>query len=137
MSIGPTERTELEQLLSETYAWIDRGEADRVPKLCAEGFALHAPGVDLDLAQFEQAMTARVAASYQTRHQWSNLRVLDVDVAGDVVDVAYVLCVHRRDEGAEVTTRRVADTADRWTRTPDGWRLASRTMTPVLDAPAA
>ncbi|MDT5359393.1 MAG: SnoaL-like domain, partial [Mycobacterium sp.] len=107
----------------------------RVPKLCAEGFALHGPGIDLDLEQFEQMMTVRVAASYETRHQWSNLRVLDVD--GDAVDVAFVMCVHRRDEGAELTTRTIADFADRWARTPDGWRLASRTITPVLDAPSA
>jgi hypothetical protein len=47
------------------------------------------------------------------------------------------MCVHRRDEGAELTTRTIADFADRWARTPDGWRLASRTITPVLDAPSA
>jgi hypothetical protein len=126
---------ELEQLLSEWFAWVDHGEADRVPKLCAQGFAMHAPGVDLDLEQFEQAMNARVAAPYATRHQWSNLRVLDVD--GDAVDVAFVVCVHRRDKGADVTTRMVVDVADRWARTPDGWRQLSRTITPVFDTPAA
>jgi SnoaL-like domain len=135
MSNELSERKEIEQLLSETFAWVDHGEADRLPKLCGEGFALHAPGVDLDLEQFEQRMNVRVAARYETRHQWSNLRVLDVD--GDAVDVAFVVCVHRRDEGADVTTRAVADFADRWARTADGWRLASRTITPVLDAPSA
>jgi hypothetical protein len=124
---------ELEEVLSETFGWVDHGEADRVPKLCVEGFALHAPGVDVDLEQFEQSMTLRVAAPYTTRHQWSNLRVLDVD--GDAVDVAFVVCVHRRDKGADVTTRMVADVADRWVRTPDGWRQVSRTVTPVFDAP--
>jgi len=135
MSLEPFERKEIEQLLSETFAWVDHGEADRVPKLCAEGFALHAPGVDLDLAQFEHMMTVRVAARYETRHQWSNLRVVDGDGDGDAVDVAFVVCVHRREEGADVTTRMVADFADRWARTPDGWRLVSRAITPVLDAP--
>jgi SnoaL-like domain len=135
MLVEPSERKEIEQLLSETFAWVDHGEADRVPKLCAEGFVLHGPGVDLDLEQFEKMMTGRVAASYETRHQWSNLRVLDVD--GDAVDIAFVMCVHRLDEGAEVTTRAIADFADRWARTPDGWRLASRTITPVLDSPPA
>jgi hypothetical protein len=135
MLVEPSERKEIEQLLSETFAWVDHGEADRVPKLCAEGFALHGPGIDLDLEQFEQMMTVRVAAPYETRHQWSNLRVLNVD--GDAVDVAFVMCVHRRDEGVELTTRTIADFADRWARTPDGWRLASRTITPVLDAPSA
>jgi hypothetical protein len=132
MFIESSVRMELEQLLSESFAWVDHGEADRVPKLCAEGFALHAPGVDLDLEQFEQTMTVRVSAPYATRHQWSNLRVLDVD--SDAVDVAYVVCVHRRDEGADVTTRMVIDVADRWARTPDGWRLVSRAITPVFDA---
>jgi hypothetical protein len=135
MLVEPSERKEIEQLLSDTFAWVDHGEADRVPKLCAEGFALHGPGIDLDLEQFEKMMTVRVAASYETRHQWSNLRVLDV--AGEAVDIAFVMCVHRRDESAEVTTRTIADFADRWARTPDGWRLASRTITPVLDAPPA
>jgi hypothetical protein len=135
MLVEPSERKEIEQLLSETFAWVDHGEADRVPKLCAEGFALHGPGIDLDLEQFEKMMTVRVAAPYETRHQWSNLRVLDVD--GEAVDIAFVMCVHRRDEGAEVTTRTIADFADRWARTPDGWQLASRTITPVLDAPPA
>jgi hypothetical protein len=135
MSLEPSERKEIEQLLSDTFAWVDHGEADRVPKLCAEGFALHGPGIDLDLEQFEQMMTVRVAASYETRHQWSNLRVLDVD--GDAVDIAFVMCVHRRDEGSDVTTRTIADFADRWAQTPDGWRLASRKITPVLDGPQA
>jgi 3-phenylpropionate/cinnamic acid dioxygenase small subunit len=135
MSLELSERKEIEQLLSETFAWIDHGEADRLPKVCAYWFALHAPGIDLDLAQFEQRMIVRVAASYVTRHQWSNLRVLDVD--GDAVEVAYVVCVHRRDEGSDVTTRSIADFADRWVRTSDGWRLASRTMTPALDKPSA
>ncbi|MDT7582633.1 MAG: SnoaL-like domain [Pseudonocardiales bacterium] len=135
MSLELSERKEIEQLLSETFAWVDHGEADRVPKLCCEGFALHGPGVDFDLEQFEQIMTVRVAAPYETRHQWSNLRVLDVD--GDSVDIEFVVCVHRRDLGADVTTRMVTDFADRWARTSDGWRLASRTITPVLDAPTA
>jgi hypothetical protein len=135
MSIEPSERTKIEQLLSETFAWVDHGEADRVSKMCGEGFSMHAPGIDLDLEQFKQMMTVRVAARYETRHQWSNLRVLDVD--GDAVDVAFVVCIHRRDEGADVTTLAVADFADRWARTADGWRLASRTITPVLDAPQA
>jgi hypothetical protein len=134
MLVELSQRKEIEQLLSETFAWVDHGEADRLPKLCAEGFALHGPGIDLDLEQFEKMMTVRVAAPYETRHQWSNLRVLDGD--GEGVDIAFVMCVHRRDEGAEVTTRAIADFADRWARTPDGWRLASRKITPVLDTPA-
>jgi hypothetical protein len=134
MLVELSQRKEIEQLLSETFAWVDHGEADRLPKLCAEGFALHGPGIDLDLEQFEKMMTVRVAAPYETRHQWSNLRVLDGD--GEGVDIAFVMCVHRRDEGAEVTTRAIADFADRWARMPDGWRLASRKITPVLDTPA-
>jgi hypothetical protein len=136
MSIEPYERMELEQFLSESVAWGDHGDAaDWVPKLCTEGFALHGPGVDLDREQFQQWMTRRAAAPFKTRHQWSNLRVLDVD--GDAVDVAWLECVHRRDEGVDVTIRTVGDIADRWVRTPDGWRLASRTITPVFDPPPA
>jgi hypothetical protein len=135
MSGETSVRADLEQLLSESFAWVDHGEADRVPKLCAEGFSLHAPGVELDLEQFEQLMTVRVTAPYATRHQWSNLRVTDID--GDAVDVAFVVCAHRREDGSESTTRMVADFADRWRRTPDGWRLAARTITPVFDVPPA
>ncbi|MEY2463487.1 MAG: SnoaL-like domain [Acidimicrobiaceae bacterium] len=135
MSREPSVREDLEQLLSESFAWVDHGEADRLPKLCAAGFSLHAPGVELDLEQFEQLMTVRVTAPYATRHQWSNLRVTDID--GDAVDVAFVVCAHRREDGTEATTRMVADFADRWRRTPDGWRLAARTITPVFDVPPA
>ncbi|MDQ1425870.1 MAG: SnoaL-like domain [Acidimicrobiaceae bacterium] len=135
MFAEPSPRAELEQLLSESFSWVDHGEADRLPKLCGEGFSLHAPGVDLDLQQFEQLMTLRVTAPYATRHQWSNLRVTDVD--GDAVDIAFLVCAHRREDGAEATTRMVADFADRWTRTPDGWRLTTRTITPVFDVPRA
>ncbi|MEA3019239.1 MAG: SnoaL-like domain [Actinomycetota bacterium] len=135
MPAEPSVRAELEQLLSESFAWVDHGEADRLPKVCGEGFVLHAPGTDLDLQQFEQAMTVRVTAPYTTRHRWSNLRVTDVD--GAAVDVAFVVCAHRREDGAEVTTQMVADFADRWTRTPDGWRLTARTITPVFDVPKA
>jgi SnoaL-like domain len=134
MLLEPSEHMELEQLISDSCAWGDHGEAaDWVLKLCTEGFTLRGPGVDLNREQFEQMMTVRVAAQYETRHQWSNLRVLDVD--GDAVDIAFVMCVHRRDQGADVTTRTIADFADRWARTPDGWRLASRTITPALDGP--
>jgi hypothetical protein len=135
MSLEPSERKELEQLLSETFAWIDHGEADRVPKLCGEGFEMHAAGSVLDLEQFEQVMTLRVSAPYETRHQWTNLRVLDVD--GDSVVIEFVVCIHRREKGADATTRAVGDITDRWVRTPDGWRLASRMVTPVLDATPA
>jgi hypothetical protein len=135
MSAEPSVRAELEQLLSESFAWVDHGEADRLPKLCAAGFSLHAPGVNLDLQQFEQVMTVRVTAPYVTRHQWSNLRVTDVN--GDAVDIAFVVCAHRREDDAETTTRMVADFADRWTRTPDGWRLTARMITPIFDAPPA
>jgi hypothetical protein len=31
MSLELSERKEIEQLLSETFAWVDHGEADRVP----------------------------------------------------------------------------------------------------------
>jgi hypothetical protein len=89
MLIEPSQRLELEQLLSESFWWVDHSEADRVPKLCAEGSAPRAPGIDLDLEQFEQLMSVRVTVPYKTRHQWSNMRVLDVD--GDAVDIAFVV----------------------------------------------
>jgi hypothetical protein len=137
MTTALSVHSDLEQLLSESFAWIDHGEADRVPSLCAEGFVLHAPGFDLDLEQFAQTMTVRAAATHATRHQWSNLRILDGDGDGDgdgdAVDVAFVVCAHRREEGADVTTRVVADFTDRWAQTSEGWRLASRTITPVFD----
>ncbi|MDT5148511.1 MAG: hypothetical protein QOI01_244, partial [Mycobacterium sp.] len=46
-------------------------------------------------------------------------------------------CVHRRDVASDITIRTVGDIADRWVRTPDGWRLASRTITPIFDPPPA
>jgi hypothetical protein len=128
-------RVELEQPLSESFVWVDHGEADRLPKLCGEGFSLHAPGVDLDLRQFEQMMTVWVSAPYKTRDHWSNLQVGGVD--GDAVDTAFGVCAHRREDGAESTTRMVADFADRGTRTPAGWRLSARTITPVFEVPQA
>jgi hypothetical protein len=136
MLLEPSEHMELEQLLSDSCAWGDHGDAaDWVLKLCTEGFALRGPGVDLTREQFEQWITLRAAAPFETRHQWTNLRVLAVD--GDAVDIAWLECVHRRDEGSDVTIRTVGDIADRWVRTPDGWRLASRTITPVFDPPPA
>jgi hypothetical protein len=137
MSIEWSVRSELEQLLSESFAWVDHGEADRVTKLRAEGSALHAAGIDLDLAQFAQTMILRSAATHATRHQWTNLRILDVDADGDAVDVALVVCIRRREHGADVTTRMVGAGADRWGRTPDGWHLVSRTVTPFFDTPQA
>jgi hypothetical protein len=136
MSLEPSERMEIEQLISDSCARGDHGEsADWVLTLCTEGFALHGPGVDLGREQFEQWITLRAGASFETRHQWTNLRVLDVD--GDAVDLEWLECVHRRDEGSDVTIRTVGDIADRWVRTPAGWRLASRTITPVFDPPPA
>jgi hypothetical protein len=86
-------RVELEQPLSESFVWVDHGEADRLPKV---------GGVD-----------------------------------GDAVDTAFGVCAHRREDGAESTTRMVADFADRGTRTPAGWRLSARTITPVFEVPQA
>ncbi|MDT7646297.1 MAG: SnoaL-like domain [Pseudonocardiales bacterium] len=136
MSLEPSERMEIEQLISDSCARGDHGEsADWVLTLCTEGFALHGPGVDLDREQFEQWITLRAGAPFETRHQWTNLRVLNVD--GDAVDIEWLECVHRRDQGSDVTIRTVGDIADRWVRTPAGWRLASRTITPVFDPPPA
>jgi hypothetical protein len=131
-TVEPSLRAEFEQVLSESFAWVDHGEADRLPKVCDEGFVFHVPGKDLDLQQFEQMMAARVAAPHASRHQWSNLRV--TDVVRDAVDIAFVACVSRGEEGAVPWTRSVADFTDHWTRTPDGWRLAARTSTPVFDS---
>jgi hypothetical protein len=138
MSTELSARSELKQLLTESSARVDYGEPARVTKVCAEGLALPAPGIDLDLEQFAQTMILRGAASHATR-QWTNLRILDVDVDVDAVDVdvALVVCVHRREEGADVTTRMVGDVADRWAPTPDGRRVASGTVTPFFDAPQA
>jgi hypothetical protein len=127
---------EIEQLLGDSLARADRGEAaDWVLRLCTEGFALRGPGVDLDREQFEHWITLRAGAPFETRHQCTNLRVVAVD--GDAVDIEWLECVHRRDDGSDITIRTVGDVADRWVRTPDGWRLASRTITPVFDAPPA
>jgi hypothetical protein len=136
MSLELSERIELEQLISDSCAWGDHGEAaDWVLKLCTEGFALHGSEVHLDREQFKQLITLRAGAPFETRHQFTNLRVVAVD--GDAVDVEWLECVHRRDEGSDVTIRTIGDVADRWERTPDGWRLASRTITPVFDPPPA
>jgi SnoaL-like domain len=136
MLLKASEHIELEQLISDSCAWGDRGEAaDWVLNLCTEGFGLHGPGVDLDRKQFAQWISLRAEAPFETRHQWTNLRVLAVD--GDIVDIEWLECVHRRDEGSDVTIRTIGDVADRWVRTPDGWRLASRTITPVFDPPPA
>jgi hypothetical protein len=136
MFLETTDRMEIEQLLSDSLARGDHGEsADWVVKLCTEGFSLHGPGVDINRDQFEHWITLRAAAPFETRHQWTNLRVLAVD--GDAVDLEWLEVVHRRDEGSDVTIRTVGDIADRWVRTPDGWRLAARTITPVFDPPPA
>jgi hypothetical protein len=136
MLLKPSEYIELEQLISDSCAWGDRGEAaDWVLNLCTEGFALHGPGVDLDRTQFAQWISLRAEAPFETRHQWTNLRILAVD--GDNVDIEWLECVHRRDQGSDVTIRTIGDVADRWVRATDGWRLASRTITPVFDPPPA
>src|SRR5258708_23998593 len=90
----------------------EHGEpADWVLKLCTEGFTLRGPGVDLNREQFEQWITLRATAPFETRHQWTNLRVLAVD--GDTVDIEWLECVHRRDEGSNVTIPHVRSLADR------------------------
>ena len=69
MSLEPYDRMEIEQLLSDSLARADHGEAaDWVLRLCTEGFALHGPGVDLDRDQFAHWITLRAGAPFQTRH---------------------------------------------------------------------
>jgi hypothetical protein len=136
MSLEPSDRMEIEQLINDSCAWGDHGEpAEWVPRLCTEDFALRGPGTEINRDQFEEWITRRAAAPFETRHQVTNLRILDVD--GDAVDLEWLECVHRRDEGSDVTIRTIGDVADRWVRTPDGWRLASRAITPVFDPPPA
>jgi hypothetical protein len=52
-------------------------------------------------------------------------------------DFASVACVHRREKGADVTTRMAGEVADLWARTPDGRRVASRRVTLFVDEPQA
>jgi hypothetical protein len=136
MLLEPSEYIELEQLLSDSCAWGDHGEAaDWVLNLCTEGFTLRGPGVDLNREQFAHWIALRAEAPFETRHQFTNLRIRSVQ--GDVIDIEWLECVHRRDEGSDITIRTVGDIADRWVRTPDGLRLAARTITPVFDPPPA
>jgi hypothetical protein len=136
MSLEPSERMELEQLISDSCAFGDHGEAaDWVLELCTEGFALRGSGVELNRDQFKEWIALRALAPFQTRHQFTNLRILAVD--GDVVDLEWLECVHRRDQGSDLTIRTIGDVADRWVRTPAGWRLASRAITPIFDPPPA
>jgi hypothetical protein len=132
-TVEPSLRAEFEQVLSESFGWVDHGETDRLPTVGEEGFVFDRPGHDLDLALFEPMLAARVTAPHATRHQWSNLRVTDVD--GDAVDIAVVACVSRGEEEAVPRQQSVADFTDRRTRTPDGWRLVARTSMPVFDSP--
>jgi hypothetical protein len=136
MFIDPSDRLELDQLINDSCAWGDHGDsAEWVTELCTEDFELRGPATNLNREQFRDWIARRAEAPFETRHQVTNLRIVRVD--GHDVDLEWLECVHRRDEGSDVTIRTVGDVADRWRRTPDGWRLASRTITPVFDAPPA
>jgi hypothetical protein len=60
MSLEPSDRMEIEQLINDSCAWGDHGEpAEWVPRLCTEDFALHGPGTEINRDQFQERRRRR------------------------------------------------------------------------------
>jgi 3-phenylpropionate/cinnamic acid dioxygenase small subunit len=119
-------RSEVEQLISESFFRVDSGKAQQGLELVSDDFTLELPNMTIDRAQYAGVMAKREEATYSTRHCFSNLRLTEKTEAG--VRVAFVVTAHRLEEDAADTTVTVADFTDHWVLKAETWRLQSRSI---------
>jgi SnoaL-like domain len=130
MKIGNSPRSEIEQLIAESFHRVDSGKASTGVELVTDNFTLVLPNMTIEREQYVAIMAKRERATYTTRHCFSNLRFgAETDT---LVEVEFPVTVHRLNEDEADTAISVADFADRWVSSEGTWRLQSRSVTPVF-----
>ncbi|MBR1217699.1 nuclear transport factor 2 family protein [Bradyrhizobium sp. U87765 SZCCT0131] len=126
-------RTAIEAVLIE-WAWlIDHGRATEAAVLFTADAEQSIAGVVASgNAAISAGLQRRAALTQRTsRHVVSNIR-LDLAANGDIA-VSSILTLYRSDDAAwPARPIMVADVADTFRRTDDGWRIHTRTVSPVF-----
>lgn len=130
-----TWRDDIAQLIAENFHAVDSGDAERTVDTVSEDFTMSLGPMVMDRAQYVDAMQRRAQAGHQTRHCFTNLRL--VESTDESVTVGFVATVHRLEPTDDQPTVSVSDWTEQWVRTGDSWRLRSRTVAPFVAAGAA
>jgi hypothetical protein len=123
-------------LLHSSFALIDFGQATRCVPLYAPGASSLIDGQASDYATLRERYAAREAnKARRTRHLVTNFafRLSDETTGWSTSLVTIFLEDDSKKPGTVAQT--VADCGDRYTRTPEGWRIAFRYLQPVAGAP--
>jgi ketosteroid isomerase-like protein len=123
-------RDDIVQLIAENFHFVDSGAADRTIDLVSDDFTMTIGSMVLDRAHYIDAMQRRAQADYQTRHCFTNLRL--VEAAEDAVTVGFVATVHRLEPTDDQPTVAVSDWTEEWVRCDDSWRVRSRVVVPFV-----
>jgi 3-phenylpropionate/cinnamic acid dioxygenase small subunit len=127
---GVNDRMEVEQRIAEQFAAVDGGQATQSLALCSDDFSLMVAGRTMDRSQYEEFMAKREAASYQTRHCFTNVRL--TEGTENEMHVAFTVTSHRLEEGADSPSVNVGDFVDSWSRSENGWLLRNRSIAPAF-----
>ena len=138
MTVSLDLRTQLEQVVVESFTAVDHGHAvDSLSQLTAD-FAITSAGQRVGRPQYDQLMAARDKAGYTSRHVPANFRVARDDQEAFQVD--FVVVSHRTEHATAAYSVSVADFCDIWVRDDAGGlllRLRQVTTVIDIDAPAS
>ena len=123
-----------ERLVVVYTHYVDHGQASRIPELFTEEGKWSAPGIEmLGREQLQSGFAQREAnRGRMSRHVCTNF-LCEVEDAEHASGVVY-LTLYRHDGAADRRTSPleapvlVGEYRDRFVRTPEGWRMASRQL---------
>jgi hypothetical protein len=125
---------ECERLVTLYCHYVDHGEAERIAELFSEDGRWRGPGISMvGIDQLRKGFAARQAnRARMSRHVCNNF-VLDVIDENEATGVVYLtLYRHDGEEERAVSPLQgpamVGEYRDRFVRTPQGWRIADRTI---------
>jgi hypothetical protein len=109
--------------------WVDLNRVDKQVEIFTEDGRITFYGDDdwtVGRDNIEAMLTPSVARYAATHHYISNIEI-DFEGADDARVLCYLHAWHRPADGGEDYTLR-AQYHDRWTRTPEGWRMTERRL---------
>jgi hypothetical protein len=125
---------ECERLVTLYCHYVDHGEAERIAELFSEDGRWRGPGISMvGIDELRKGFAARQAnRARMSRHVCNNF-VLDVIDENEATGVVYLtLYRHDGEEERAVSPLQgpamVGEYRDRFVRTPQGWRIADRTI---------
>ena len=126
------DRQEITDWMHAYCRWVDHNRPDEQAKMFTEDCRTNfAAGDDRWIdgrAGFEEMVRTALTRYAATHHQVSNIEI-DFDEDRDFADArSYVYAFHRHVDDSAPDFHLYAHYVDRWVRTADGWRCASRRL---------